>query len=185
MFLTVAAVVALVALGVWTLPYAGVPLSAGPIHPSNAHGTALDMFDVGDRFTYGLNTISLAGTHAAVIKDVEVIGLDDGVRFLGAQLGGPDRKIGAWQILETWPPRHPKTDPRPLGTPIPPESEGRDWELFIGLEVTAPGRFLSDGWRVTYEVDGRTYRHTIPAYVLICTRDEGGSTRKCPLPDPD
>lgn len=114
-----------------------------------------------------------------MIKDVEVIGLDDGVRLLGARLGGPNRHLGAWQVL------HPKTDPRPLDTPITPRAEGRTWELFTGFEITRPGRFLSEGWRITYEVDGRTYRHTIPARVLICTRHEDGSSRKCPAPDPN
>jgi hypothetical protein len=142
------------------------------------------MFDVGDRFSYGFNTVSLAGTRPAVIKNVEVIGLDDGVRFLGARLGGPNRRLGSWQVLHTWPPRHPRTDPRPLATPITPRSLGRTWELFIGLEVTKPGRFLSEGWRITYEVNGRMYRHTIPARVLICTRHEDGSSRTCPAPDP-
>ena len=184
LLLALAAVLSLAGVLVWTLPYAGVALSAGPIQPSNPHSSALDIFDVGDRFTYGMNTISLAGTHPAVIKDVEVIGLDDGVRFLGARLGGPNRRLGAWQVLHTWPPRHPKTDPRPLETPITPRAEGRTWELFIGFEISKPGRFVSDGWRITYEVNGRTYRHTIPARVLICTRYEDGSSRKCPAPDP-
>lgn len=181
--LAVAAVV--VAVLVWALPYVGVAVSDGPMRRSNPHAAALDMFKVGDRFTYGLNSVSIEGTGTATIKDVDVVGLDDGVRFLGAWLGGPDRRIGSWQILDTWPPRHPRTDPRPLTTPITSGSvDPIEWELFIGLEVTKPGRFLSEGWRITYEVDGRTYRHTIPARILICTRHEDGSPRKCPVPDP-
>ncbi len=174
-----------VVLLVWALPYAGVAVSEGPMHRTNPHSSALDMFQVGDRFTYGLNTVSIEGTGTAIIKDVRVVGLDEGVRFLGAQLGGPNRRRGTWQILPTWPPRHPKTDLRPLRTPITPRSvDPIEWELFIGLEITEPGRFLSEGWRITYEVDGRTYRHTVPARILICTRRDDGSPRKCPLPDP-
>ena len=176
---------AVVALLVWTLPYAGVAVSEGPIRRTNPHSTALDMFQVGDRFTYGLNRVSIEGTGTATIKEVRVVGLDDGVRFLGARLGGPNRRVGAWQILHTWPPRHPKTDLRPLMTPVTSRSvDPIEWELFIGLEITQPGRFLSEGWRITYEVDGRTYRQTIPARILICTRHEDGSPRKCPVPDP-
>jgi hypothetical protein len=183
--LGMAVVAGVLALLAWRLPYAGVAVSEGPIHRTNPHSSALDMFKVGDRFTYGLNTVSIEGTGTATIKDVRAVGLDDGVRFLGAQLGGPNRRIGAWQILHTWPPRHPKTDPRPLHTPITSSSaDPIEWELFIGLEITEPGRFLIEGWRITYEVNGRTYRHTIPARILICTRHEDGSPRKCPVPDP-
>jgi hypothetical protein len=176
----------LAGLLVWALPYAGVAVSEGPIHKENPHAAALDTFQVGDRFTYGLNVVSIEGTGTAQIKDVRVVGLDDGVRYLGAMLGGPDRRIGSWQTLHTWPPTHPKTDPRPLPTPITSRSANPEgWELFIGLEITEPGRFLSEGWRVTYEVNGRTYRHTIPARVRICTPDQDGAPRKCPVPDPD
>jgi hypothetical protein len=176
----------LATLVVWALPYAGVAVSEGPMRRENPHASALDMFGVGDRFTYGLNVVTIEGTGTAIIKDVRVVGLDDGISFLGARLGGPERRIGSWQIFHTWPPRHPKTDPRPLSSPITSRSvEPIGWELFIGLKITRPGRFLSEGWRVTYEVNGRTYRRTIPARILICTRHEDGSPRKCPVPDPD
>jgi hypothetical protein len=184
-FVLGAAVIAVaVTLVVWTLPYAGVAVSEGPMRRTNPHASTLDMFKVGDRFTYGLNTVSVEGTGTAIIKDVRVVGLDDGVRFLGARLGGPNRRLGAWQLLPGWPPRHPRTDPRPLTTPITSRSvDPIEWELFIGLEILEHGRFLSEGWRITYEVDGRTYRHTIPARILVCTRHQDGSPRKCPVPD--
>ena len=152
---------------------------------ANPHSSALDMFTVGDRFTYGLNVLSLEAPGTAVIQDVRVVGLEDGVRFLGARLGGPNRRMGSWQVLPTWPPRHPRLDPRPLTTPITSRSvDPIGWELFIGLEVTKPGRFLSEGWRITYEIHGRTYQQTVPARILICTRHADGSRRVCPPPDP-
>jgi hypothetical protein len=102
-----AVIAVVVALLVWTLPYAGVAVSEDPMHRANPHSSALDVFKVGDRFT------------------------DDGVRLLGARLGRPNRRIGSWQMLHTWPPRHPKTDPRPLTTPITSRSvDPIKWELF-------------------------------------------------------
>ena len=50
--LAVVTVVAAVLL--WALPYAGVAVSDSPMRRANPHATALDMFKVGDRFTYGL-----------------------------------------------------------------------------------------------------------------------------------
>jgi hypothetical protein len=175
----------LVAATVWLLPYVGVPVSAGPLERVNAHGTALDDFRVGDRFTYGLNTVTLTGADSATITDVQVVGLDDGIRFLGARLGGPNRDIGSWQILPSWPPVHPGVDLRPLNTPITAKSaDPIGWELFLGFEITRPGTFTSEGWQVTYRSDGRTYRSTIPAFIRVCVPRRGQPKPPCPVPNP-
>jgi hypothetical protein len=142
------------------------------------------MFVVGDRFTYGLNTLEIQGNKPAAVTNIEVAGLDQGVRFLGAVLGSP-RRHANYQIIDHWPPRHPAGDVRPLSTPVTPVREGpAGWELFIGLEVTKPGRFLSDGWLITYRVSGRTYRYLMPAKLMICATADGTTDAQCPMPDP-
>lgn len=181
-----AAVVAasLTCLIVWLLPFAGVAVSEGPIRKPHAHAAVIDMFDVGDRFTYGLNTLMIQGNEPAVVTNIEVAGLDPGVRFLGAMLGSPSRRANS-QIIDHWPPRQPAHEVRPLSTPVTPSSEDRaGWELFIGLEITEPGRFLSDGWLINYRVSGRTYRYVMPARLMICATADGSTDTKCPMPDP-
>jgi hypothetical protein len=161
-------------------------MSAGPLERENAHGAAVDDFRVGDRFTYGLNTVTLIGADSATITDVQVVGLDDGIRFLGARLGGPNRDIASWQLLPSWPPVHPGSDLRSLDTPITAKvADPIEWELFLGFEVTRPGTFTSEGWQLTYRSGARTYRTTIPAFIRVCVPRSGQPTLTCPVPDPD
>lgn len=45
----------------WRSPYVGIPTSSGPLDRGSAgfHGSDVGMHQVGDRFTYGLNVLSL------------------------------------------------------------------------------------------------------------------------------
>ncbi|CAA9348148.1 MAG: hypothetical protein AVDCRST_MAG36-1781 [uncultured Nocardioidaceae bacterium] len=164
------------------LPYAGVPLTDGPLRKPPAHAAAITRYDVGDRFTYGLNDLAVEGSDEAVITSIEVAGLDEGVRFLGARLGGPDRRVGSRQLIDRWPPRDRGLDVRPLSTPVEPlASERRGYELFVGLEIEERGRFRSEGWLITYEVAGRTHEYLMPARLLICA-GPGQATDDCSPP---
>lgn len=178
------AALALAALLTWLLPYVGVPMTTGPMYRGGAHGAALDEFDVGDQFTYGMNVLTLpkASNQVAVITDVDVIGIDRGVRFLGGRLGSPDR-TETWQLMQAFPPRGPRHDVVPLSTPITSQSADENgWELFIGLQITKPGYWVSDGWRITYEVNGRTYQYDEHAELTICTPDALTPAGTCPFP---
>jgi hypothetical protein len=108
------------------LPFTGAAVTAGPIRKPHAHAAVIDMFEVGDRFTYGLNTLMMSGNESAVVTDIEVAGLDPGVRFLGAVLGGPRRRLNS-QIIDHWPPRYPVRDVRPPLHADHPEQRGPGW----------------------------------------------------------
>ena len=174
---------AVAGVGFWVLPYAGVPLTDGPLRKPPAHAAAITRYDVGDRFTYGLNDLAVEGPDEAVITEIEVAGLDDGVRFLGARLGGPDRRVASRQLIDRWPPRGAALDVRPLTTPVKPVAQDREgYELFVGLEIVERGRFRSEGWLITYEVAGRTHQYLMPARLLICA-GPGQATDDCSPPE--
>jgi hypothetical protein len=173
------------AVATWGLPYLGVPTDPGPLHRGGAHGSALDDYDVGDSFTYGMNRLVMPkGTDdTAVITEVNVVGLDPGLRYLGARLGSPERRE-TWQVVDRWPPRGPVHDVVPLATPITSESaDPAGWELFLGFEVTRPGYWVSDGWEITYEVNGRAYRYVEQAQMVVCTPEALTRRGHCPFPE--
>lgn len=201
------AIVACVLLGyavTWALPYAGVPMRTGPLAwrdggdvplaqapdpTSISYGSALGSraypLHVGDRLTYGMDVLRMPSrSHdSAVITKVEPVGLDRGVRFLGAMLGSPHR-AETWQVVDGWPPRDGRLhDPVPLDTPITSRTtDGMGWELYLGLQITRPGYFVSDGWQITYQVGARTYRYVVPAQVVICTPQALTAGGDCPTP---
>jgi hypothetical protein len=185
----------------WTLPYFGVPMRTGPLAwqgvgdvplaaapdpRSVSYGYAGRPHPVGYRFTYGTDVLTMPprDDDTAVIRQVKPLGLGRGVRFLGALLGSPDRR-DTWSRIDGWPPTKGRLhDPVPLDTPITPRStDGTGWELYLGFEITRPGYYVSDGWQVTYEVNGRTYRYVVPAKVVICTQEALARGRFCPFPE--
>jgi hypothetical protein len=161
-----------------------VPNAPGPLDRGCGHVSAIDDYEVGDRFTYGMNVLTMPKNtdETAVITDVKAVELDDGLRYLGASLGSPAR-TETWQVVDRWPPRGPWHDVVPLSTPITPESVDRNgWELFLGFEVIKPGYWVSDGWEITYEVNGRTYRYVEPAEMVVCTPETRTKSGECPFP---
>jgi hypothetical protein len=187
----------------WGLPSAGVPLRTGPlawrqggdvslaaapdpttISYGSALGSRSNPMRVGDRFTYGMDVLRMPphSRDTAVVTKVEPVGLDRGVRYLGAMLGGP-RRGETWQVIRTWPPRAGRLhDPVPLGTPITQTAAEKGTELYLGLQITRPGYYVSDGWQITYQVSGRTYRYIVPAQVVICTPQVLNQGGNCPWP---
>jgi hypothetical protein len=173
-------------LATWLLPYAGVPQSGGPLDQGGGHGSALSQYDVGDRFTYGMNVLAMpdGSTDKAIVRDVRVVGLDEGMRFLDARLGGPERKE-TWQVIDGFPPSKREFAVVPLSTPISEDSArsgGRGWELLLGFEITKPGYWVSDGWEITYEVNGRAYRYVEETQMVVCTRAVQKTKNECWFP---
>ena len=181
----------LAALLTWLLPYAGHPLYTGPLDRDGsrpvamqdtevAHSSAMP-WQVGRPFTFGLDVLELPrrSDQPAVVRSVEPVGLDQGLRFLGARLGSADRTT-TWQVIRQWPPRGPGHDPVPLSTPIDADPMG--WELYLGFQVTRPGYYVTDGWRVTYEVGGRTYQYQVPSQLVVCGRQVLPARPHCPFP---
>lgn len=192
---------ALGALVTWVLPYFGapmrtgplawqdggnVPLAAAPDPRSSSYGYAGRPDPVGHRFTYGTDVLTMppGSDDTAVIRKVEPLGLGPGVRFLGSMLGSPDRRE-TWSEIDGWPPKDGQLhDPVPLDTPITSRTaDEMGWELYLGFQITRPGSYASDGWEVTYEVNGRTYRHVVPARVVVCTPEAPTQGRFCAHPE--
>jgi hypothetical protein len=183
--------VVLAALLTWLLPYVGPPLYTGPLDWDGSRPIAMQATEpawssgmpsqVGKAFTDGLDVLSLpkGSDQTAVVESVEPVGLDPGISFLGARLGSPER-AETWQVIRQWPPRGPAHRMVPLSTPIDAAPKG--WELYLGFQVTRPGYFVSDGWLVTYEVGGRTYRYQLPSQLVVCGRAVMPKDPHCPFP---
>lgn len=152
------------------------PRTDGPIETTGGHGWAVPGIAVGDTFTDGFETIKFEGD-PVTIDDVRSLGGEEGLRQIGVHLAGDDRRDAAIQYDPSFPPKAPG-----FGTLLPAIGEtiqprpgaGFDsWELVIGYEVTAPGRWQRDEVEVVYSTGGQQYVVRFPAELVVCTEDVG------------
>ena len=74
-------------------------------------------------------------------------------------------------------------DSLPLSTPITARSvDDRGWELFLGFEIDRPGHFFSDGFAITYRMDGRAYHYVLQSQLVVCTPRSVRTDGNCPAP---
>ena len=143
--------------------YAPGPLS----FPAGASYGSEPQVPVGQTFTYGLDVLAPAGDKNVTITGIRILGLDPSVHYLGARLGGPNRAYGAGQMLFRFPPAAASEDVRPaLGAVITPKRvDPIGWEVFLGLQPTRPGRYVTRGLEVSYRVGWRPYTTVIPSII--------------------
>ena len=141
--------------------------------PASEHGT-LARGPAGTRLTDGFEVLRLDGDRPATIVSVESVGGESSLRFLGAYVAGPERKLGAHAQLKGFPPRR-----KDLGEIVPaegalviPRDETRErigYELLLGYEVVDDTEI---GFRseivVTYRVDDEDYEWRSPARLVYC-----------------
>jgi hypothetical protein len=186
-----AVVVAAGAAGVAGLTGPGLEtqLSGGPLVAPAPHGFVMTQ-PVGHVFTDGVETLKLDGSKAAVLRKVDLVGTD-GLKIVGVALVKPGRKVGTIQAIDGWPPRDPylrASDVMSKGigatfTPAAQNPDGQSYELLVGLKVVGRGYLVRDGFRITYDVDGRTYSRFFPAQLAVCTTKRLEKSDGCPIPD--
>jgi len=161
--------------------------SDGPLRVPPVHGWSISAAP-GERFADGLETLRVTGDKAATIEEISFVG-DDGLRFLGAYVVGPDDRNAIVQILHQWPPRRSPTfeasSMKPaIGAEIP-ASDGRSessWELLLGVEVVdeSQGRLHREGVRIDYRIGSQRFTALFPAELIVCV-DENTEPTECTL----
>jgi hypothetical protein len=185
----VAGVAGFAGLGGLTRTGFGGPEAGGPLLPPAPHGFVMTQ-PVGHVFTDGVETLKLEGTKPAVLRNVELVGTK-GLKIVGVSLVRPGRKVGTIQAIDGWPPRDPYLRSADLmrngiGATFTPSSENpakQSYELLVGLKIVRHGYLVRDGFRITYDVDGTTYRRFFPAQLAVCTSRSLEQADGCPIPD--
>lgn len=120
-----------------------------------------------------------AGHPPVVITGIHIDGGGSGLRYLGARLGAPSRKQDLRHVRGFPTPAGPGARPRPLNTPITAAS-GR-WQLYLGFQITSPGRYVIHGIDVTYQVAGNPCRQHVRDTLAMCTDNlSSGPDTGCP-----
>jgi hypothetical protein len=164
------------------------PPPAGPLGQESDAGGWSTSLEVGRRFADGDLLLRLPKEiEGIVIRDVEPLLSGDGLTPLGVRMALPDRPMAAVQMVDSWPPEDPDV-PEFVSLEDATLSGEDSWgdygfnkgyELFVGFEVTAPGRTTVQGYRVTYEHAGEMYSLVIPQSLAVCAYERGE------LPDSD
>jgi hypothetical protein len=186
-----AAVLAVGAAGVAGMSGTGIGSQppGGPLVPPDPHGFVMTQ-PVGHVFTDGVETLKLRGKKPAVLRKVDVVGTD-GLKVVGVSLVRPGRMVGTIQAIDGWPPKDPYLRPadvlsKGIGATFTPEAQNpgkQSYELLVGLKVIRHGYLVRQGFRITYDVDGTTYRRFFPAQLAVCTSKSLENANGCPIPD--
>ena len=138
-----------------------------------AHGT-LARGPVGTRFTDGFDVLFLDGDAPAEIVSVSSVGGDEGLRFLGAMIAGPERRLAGWSQLPGYPPTEPGLR-QPIGAdgatvePVSQTRKGMGYELLLGYEVIDEGALTArTAVEVVYRVDGKDYLWRSESQLVYC-----------------
>ena len=161
--------------------------SGGPLVPPEPHGFVMTQ-PVGHVFTDGVETLKLHGRKPAVLRKVDVVGTD-GLEVVGVSLVRPGRMVGTIQAIDGWPPKDPYLRPadvlsKGIGATFTPAAENpgnQSYELLVGLKVIRHGYLVRQGFRITYDVDGTTYRRFFPAQLAVCTSKALENADGCPI----
>ena len=159
---------------------------AGPMVVGSEQGSALTR-PVGTELTEGVQVLWLEGDEPGTLKKVELVGGEEGVQLIGAEVLPPPRKAGAIQFLVGWPPQ--QTQEIDLSTAVPAEgarigteSESEEgWELLLGLRVVKDGFWHRRFIRVTYQVGDDEYRVDLPTTLTLCTTEKYEVDGHCPF----
>ncbi|MFY9915806.1 MAG: hypothetical protein WAK18_14140 [Nocardioidaceae bacterium] len=165
--------------------------SHGPIAPQPNHGSIVDITRVGAVKADGHETLRLSGDSPATITNVEVIGGEESMKFLGAMVAGPGRKFGAKQLFHRYPPP-PHTNglgsvEPAIGAVLQPTTGPDSYELLIGFRYIADTFAARSTVIVSYTVDGKRYRADLHARWVTCpttmTNDECSARTDKLFPD--
>jgi hypothetical protein len=171
------------------LPSAGGTVAGGPLRAPDEHGWAVSRV-LGSTFTDGFETLELRGHQDARLVAVTLVG-DPAVKLVGVSLVRLHRGLGSIEYMPTYPPHSGDLPQRDvvagaIGKPITPIGRtGLDWELLLGIRVTALGRHERDGINVVYSVHGQRYQQFLPAKLAVCGTRTPRPLGACRMPKPE
>lgn len=174
------AVVAVVAVW-WSGPWR---VRAGDVFEDVRAGYVHDA-EVGTRFTDVYATFRFKDPEAApvIITDLQMLGdFTEGVEVVDLSVAD---NVGFSRVVLLRDPPAPRvrreyTNVRPaIGATVePPTGDVRRVTIMATVEVTEPGRWTRDGYRVRYVQNGRTYVEDMLYEALVCT-PEGFVDEQC------
>lgn len=154
-------------------PSVGDALEVAP-----SHVAAVRPGDAGSSFTEGLDVVRLVADEPVTITEIRSVGGETALHYEGAYIAGPDRRVGAIQLLDGFPPSDPG-----LGAVAPAEGYVLDddshmgYELLLGYTWVGAERTARETIEVHYESEGQSFVQSIPAAFVVCPRGE--STASC------
>ncbi|QCX28502.1 hypothetical protein [Nocardioides jishulii] len=132
----------------------------------------------GASFTEGLDVVRLLADDPITITAIRSVGGDESLRYEGALIAGPDRKIGAVQILDGFPPSDPDLgDTTPAEGYVMTDAGRMGYELLLGYTWVGAEKTARTAIEVHYERRSRAHVQTIAAGLAVCPRGE--STASC------
>jgi hypothetical protein len=144
------------------------------MQPSNAHGWII-RGETGKRFTDGFEVLEVSGTKPATITSVRSIGGSTALKFLGAKIAGPGRKL-TYERLQGWPPTKAALGPLSdaVGARLLPRKQTRlemGYELLVGYELEDASKLvMRTRLEVNYTVAGKDYVYRIPGSLIVCPK---------------
>ncbi len=166
----VAAVVAVVIISVMVHSNTTSALTNGPIGQRRGFEHVwTPTIEVGATKTDGLERLVVSGNAPAIITDVQWVGDDKAMKYLGTMIAGPTRKGGQTQLFDQYPP----VAPRKLG-PIEPargavlKPNDAGYELLIGFKYVKDVVGIRNTVIVSYLVEGKQYQVDLHAALYAC-----------------
>lgn len=175
---SVAAVATVLLVGCSPAPTSpGTGLTAPP-----AHGWST-IQDVGTRFTDGFETLDVASEPIEVTA-IRIVGGEPGIEVIGYELVPPGRRCATIQSMPGYAPTDPDlpTDRVPTGGQLSVDPAGQGYQVLLGLEVTAEGRWVRTEVVVEYRSAGGQYEPSLPARLAVCTPGAVDHSGECALP---
>jgi hypothetical protein len=159
----------------------------GPLAPPPGRVGSGGLFDVGERFSYGLLFLSNRGPEPAVILRVTLARVTPGLELIGmysvpAESDHPLAHVG---LVRAYPPdgesRKGQEWPGPTrpvpGAVVPP---GKSQEVVMGFRMTRPGVGGFRGIVVDYRVGWRRFRAYFDDSVVACVPPSSFTLDTCP-----
>lgn len=189
---TVAVAAVLLVIGVIVL--AAVLLSGGndertpgPIQAEEGNELGASV-PVGREFMYGVPVIFNGGDEPATLEAARYVSPTPGLKVVKTYVAGPRREANYVAGSRSWPAKS-VTDLKPLaGYEVAPRKHAggrRGVELVLVMRVARPGRYITRGVELDYEVGGSRHRRAMPNSFAACAFREAGRKlieRDCKLP---
>lgn len=131
-------------------------------------------------FTDAFETLDVVSEPIQVI-DVRFVGGEPGIELIGYEIVPPGRAYATIQQLRGFPPADPGLPTARVqpGEDLKPDPTGQGYELLLGVKVAREGRWVRTGVAVRYRSAGREYTQTLPAELIVCTREFWQADNRC------
>ncbi|WP_405372319.1 MULTISPECIES: hypothetical protein [unclassified Microbacterium] len=123
-------------------------------------------------FTDGFETFAAPDDADVVIESIRSVGDSDEVTVIGTLVSGPLGENGTWQSFDAYPPVEGiEADTFEAEGARIPAGSGH-YQILIGYRGVITEMSVRRGVEVTYRIEDKTYRDTLPASIIMCPPDE-------------